>query len=60
MKRSLNDYNVAFIAEQEAEYRRAYGIFDLTSNDCDFLWQCDSEEERIEYLKKHYPSHFDN
>lgn len=58
MKDSLNNYNIAFIAEQEAEYRRIYGILDLTSKDCDYLWQCETEAECLEYLKKHYPSHF--
>jgi len=60
MKDSLNDYNVAFIAEQEAEYRRIYGILELTSRDCDYLWECDDEEKRLAYLKKHYPSYFDS
>ena len=59
MKDSLNNYNVAFIAEQEAEYRRIYGILDLTSKDCDYLWQCETEAECLEYLKKRYPLHFD-
>ena len=58
MKKTLNDYNVAFIAEQEAEFRRIYDIPELTSRDCDYLWECESEEESREYLKKNYPSYF--
>ena len=46
MKKTPNDYNVAFIAEQEAEFRRIYDIPELTSRDCDYLWECESEEER--------------
>ena len=60
MKDSLNDYNVAFIAEQEAEFRRMYGIMELTSMDCDYLWQCETDAQCLEYLKKHYPSYFDS
>ena len=58
MRDALDNYNVAFLAEQEAEFRRIYGILELTSKDCDYLWECKSEEERLEYLKKHYPSYF--
>ena len=57
MRDSLDNYNVAFIAEQEAEFSRIYGILELTSKDSDYLWECKSEEERLEYLKKHYPSY---
>ena len=60
MKDSLNNYNVAFIAEQEAEFRRIYGILDLTSKDCDYLWECNIEAQRLAYLKKHYSSHLDS
>ena len=57
-KDSLGNYNVAFIAETEAEYREMYGILDLTYRDCDYLFRCDTEEERQAYLKKNYPTHF--
>lgn len=57
-KDSLNNYNVAFIVEEEMELRRMYGIPELLSRDCDYLWQCDNEEQRIEYLKKNYPAYF--
>lgn len=54
----LDDYNVAFIAEVEAEFRRKYGILDLDSCDCDILWELESEEERYAYLKKRFPEHY--
>ena len=55
---SLEDYNVAFIAEVEAEFRRSYGILDLDSRDCDILWELETEEERIAYLKQKYPARY--
>ena len=54
----LDDYNVAFIAEVEAEFRRKYGILDLDSQDCDILWELETEEERHSYLKKRFPEHY--
>ena len=57
-KDSLNDYCDAFIAETEAEYRRVYGIMEITSKDCDILWELETREEKIAYLKKRYPSYF--
>ncbi|MBQ2988645.1 MAG: hypothetical protein IJD59_06040 [Clostridia bacterium] len=54
---SLENYNVAFIAEVEAEFRRSYGIIDLDSRDCDILWELETEEERNAYLKKRFPGY---
>ena len=54
---SLENYNVAFIAEVEAEFRRSYGIIDLDSRDCDILWELETEEERNAYLKKRCPGY---
>ncbi len=54
----LDDYNVAFIAEVEAEFRRKYGIVDLDSRDCDILWELETEEECRAYLKKRFPEHY--
>ncbi|MBR6745665.1 MAG: hypothetical protein IKM00_10710 [Clostridia bacterium] len=53
----LENYNVAFIAEVEAEFRRSYGIIDLDSRDCDILWELETEEERNAYLKKRFPGY---
>ena len=57
-KDSLYNYNVAFIAEVEADFRSTYGILDLTSRDCEYLFRCDTEEERRAYLRKNYPQYF--
>ena len=54
----LDYYNVAFIAEIEAEFRRRYGILDLDSHDCDILWELETEEERSDYLKKRFPEYY--
>ena len=56
--KKLNDYCDAFIAETEAEYRRKYDDWNLTSKDCEILWELETDKECLAYLEKRYPDRY--